>query len=229
MNMKTNNHVSNLARLPVKRLACTALTAIALPYGAHAAEPGMYAGVHLGQNITHGWPATVDFGGGVRSGGGLNLDNGAHFGVFGGQQTANARFELEYQKGRIKVSDAHLGPISGARSGTGDYDVLMANAYRTFDLNPQWNAYAALGLGYAKVKMPGLDPLAGCNCFRAASDSGFAYQARVGTEYQFGSGHRVFVQYTALRLPGASNGDLPSVSYPHKTIGAVTAGYRKTF
>lgn len=218
-----------LPRWPVGRLFWSTLVALALPCGTQAAEPGMYAGVHLGQNIVSSWPATIDFGAGVRSGGGVSLDNGAHFGVIAGKQTPNARFEAEYQRGRVKITDARLATVSAPRGGTGHYDVFMLNAYRTFDLTPQFNAYAGVGIGYAKLKMPDLAPLAGCNCFRSASDSGFALQARLGTEYSFGGGHHLFAQYTALRLPGASSNGTPSVSYGRKTIGVVTAGYRKTF
>ena len=229
--MPTHQHTQDHrpTPLPLPRLFWSTVVALALPCGAQAAEPGMYAGIHLGQNITSSWPATVDFGAGVRSGGGVGLDNGAHVGVIAGKQTPNARFEAEYQRGRIKVTDASLAAVSAPHSGTGHYDVFMLNAYRTLDLTPQFNAYAGVGIGYAKVKMPELAALAGCNCFRSASDNGLALQARLGTEYSFGSGHHLFAQYTALRLPGASSSGAPSVSYGRKTIGVVTAGYRKTF
>ncbi len=204
-----------------------AVAGLALPFSA-ASQPVLYGGAHLGMNNMSSWPAQVNFGG-VTSTGRLSLDDSAHGGLMFGRQTENARFELEYQQGRIEISSAQLGPITQATDARGKYQVLMLNAYRTFLLRPNFNAFLGAGIGWGSVKLPALPPISGCNCFPAASDKGVTFQARVGAEYLMQGGHGLFLQYTALRLPGADSGGVPSVDYSRRTISAITAGYRKTF
>ena len=187
-----------------------------------------YIGAHLGQNNLSDWPAEVNFGG-VTSRGRLGLDDGLHGGVMVGRQTENARFEVEYQQGRLDITSVSLGPVNRSEDARGKYQVLMLNAYRTFVIRPNLNAYVGAGIGWASVKLPGLPPLNGCNCFPAASEKDVAFQARVGAEYEFSLGHRLFLQYSALRLPSANSGGVPSVSYAHKNVSAITAGYRMNF
>ena len=202
---------------------------VLLPLGASAAEPGMYAGIHLGGNNLDNWPATVNFGAGVSSPGSLSIDKSWQGGLVVGRQVGNGRFEAEYQYGRIDVTGVSLAAISRAGGASGHYHALTVNAYRTHDFSPNVNGYIGVGVGLGQVSLPALAPLAGCNCFRAASKSEFAFQARVGAEYSIASEHRVFAQYTWLRVPGADAGATPSASYPHKTIGTLGAGYRRMF
>ena len=206
------------------------LVGIALPLSAaaQATQPAYYAGAHLGQNNLSSWPAEVNFGG-PRASGRLSLDDGAHGGLMVGRQTENARFEVEYQQGRVDVSSVQLGPVTQGVDARGKYHVLMLNAYRTFVLRPSLTAYAGAGVGWSSVKLPGLPPINACNCFPAASKKGAAFQLRVGAEYLVAPGHGLFLQYTALRLPGPDSGGVPSVDYARRTIGALTAGYRATF
>ncbi len=220
----------SLIRLKWLALTPALVTALALPFSAAAqpAQAANYAGVHLGQNNLNNWPAEVNFGG-VIAQGRLALDDGVHGGLLVGRQTDNARFEVEYQHGRIDVSSVQLGPVTQAAQARGRYQVLMLNAYRTFALLPSLSAYVGAGLGWSSVKLPRLPPINGCNCFPAASQKGAAFQARVGAEYLLAPGHGLFLQYTALRLPGPDFGGVPSVDYSRRTLGAITAGYRASF
>lgn len=206
------------------------LVGLALPMKAASqpAAPANYAGVHIGQNNLSSWPAEVNFGG-VSAQGHLSLNDSTHGGLMIGRQTENARFELEYQQGRIDISSVQVGPVSQGADARGKYQVIMLNAYRTFVLRPNLNAYVGAGVGWGSVKLPSLPPVSGCNCFPAASDKDLALQARAGAEYLVAAGHGIFLQYTALRLPGANSGGVPSVSYSRRTIGAVGVGYRATF
>lgn len=218
MNTRPRTWLGSGAALAVLTLATNAV-----------AQPSMYVGAHLGQNNLSGWPAEVDFGG-VTAQGRLGLEDGAHGGVMIGRQIDNAyRYDVEYQQGRLDISSVSLGPVSRANSARGKYQALMLNGYRTFVLRPNLNLYAGAGIGWGSVKLPSLPPLNGCNCFTSASDKGFAFQVRAGAEYELSLGHRLFLQYTALRLAGSGSDTVPSVNYGRKTVSAITAGYRMNF
>jgi opacity protein-like surface antigen len=201
---------------------------LAAPLAALAAQPGLYVGGHVGANNLSDWPASVDFGAGVSAPGSLSLDSGAHFGILGGRQTENARFEVEYQRGRFELNGLELGGLTQAASGSGHYDALTFNAYRTFALADRWAAFAGLGIGWGKAVLPGAS-FGPCNCFPASSKSGFAYQARVGAEYELAPSHLIFAQASWLRLPSLSSGGSPGVSYARHSVTSLGIGYRKTF
>jgi opacity protein-like surface antigen len=212
-----------------KLLGLTAAALLAVPMGANAAEPGMYAGGHVGRNDLDHWPLTVDFGG-IASEGNLTLDKTPHWGLFVGRQRENTRLELEYEQGRFDVTSATVGPVTLARNARGEYRALLVNGYRTFDVRPDFNVYGALGVGLARVSLPNLSPFNGCNCLRAAVNTDVVFQARIGAEYRFGGENNVFLQYTALYLPSTGSGaPAPLVNYGYKALGAVTVGYRTSF
>ncbi len=211
---------------PLRAASLAALMAV--PLAALSAQPGMYAGGHLGANNLSGWPATVDFGAGVTTPGSVSLDSGAHFGAMVGHQTENARFELEYQHGRFDLTGLELGGLTAAASGRGHYDALTANAYRTFALADRWTGFAGLGIGWGRTKMPGAS-FGACNCFPAASKSGLAYQARIGAEFELAPTHLIYGQLNWLSLPRLSGGGTPGVSYSRKGVSSISVGYRKMF
>jgi opacity protein-like surface antigen len=148
--------------------------------------------------------------------------------VLGGRQTENARFEVEYQHGRFSLNSVELGGQTQAASGKGHYDALTFNAYRTLALADRWTAFAGLGLGWGKASLPGAN-MGACNCFPSASKTGFAYQARLGAEYEVAPTHLIFAQASWLRLPRLSAGSAPGVSYSRQAVTSLNVGYRKTF
>ena len=211
-----------------------ALAAACLATAAHAADgtPSNYAGVQGGVNNLGGtWNANVSLGPGVTLPGVANAKRGTHFGVFGGRQTERARFELEWQHGSFDVTGLSRGPVSQSISSSGHYDAVTANAYR---FQPVWDQridiYGALGIGWGRVNMPEMGfTTPHCDCFRAASKSGFAWLARAGAEYKLGEQDRLFLQYTFLALPRPGSHSTPGVEYSHKNVGSVAAGYRHNF
>ncbi len=196
---------------------------------AHAADPAPYVMLHLGANHLSSWPATVNFGAGVTANGQVNLDGGVHGGLAIGRQTENARFEAEYQHGKFDVTRQTLGTLTQAASGSGHYDALTANAYRTFAINTKLSAFAGAGIGWGRVSMPQGPRIGSCNCFPAASKGGLLYQARLGADYDMGNGHHLMAQYTWISLPRSTSGGAPSVSYPRRGVNVLSAAYRKTF
>jgi opacity protein-like surface antigen len=187
-----------------------------------------YAGVHIGVNDVDDWSADVNFGGPTTPGN-LQLDRGLHFGLMAGRRTENARFEVEYQHGRAGVDRVSLGGFTQPAGGRATYDALTINAYRTFAVARNVTAYVGGGLGWGRVKLPQLATVAGCNCFRGASDDGFVYQLRLGAEYEIMANQFVLAQYTLLHLPSLATGGAPSVDYTSKNVNIFTVGYRAGF
>jgi opacity protein-like surface antigen len=212
------------------RLAAVAMAAACMAWAAPAAAVDTaYIGVHVGRNDLDHWDHSADFGAGVRTPGRLSLDSKTQWGLTAGRQMDLARFELEYQQGQFDVTGFTLGALSGVRSASGDFRALTFNAYRSFPLNDQANVYLGGGLGIGHSKLPALARVSACDCYREASDTGLTVQLRAGAEYAFGEGHRVFLQYTLMRLPRAGSDGTPSVDYSRETVNTLSLGYGRAF
>lgn len=209
--------------------AAAALASAAV--AADGAPPANYFGVQGGINDLRGsWHGDVSLGPGVSLPGTVGIKRGNEFGVFGGRQSGNWRFEGEYQHGNFDITSIELGPVSEAHPASGSYDALTLNAYRTGEITNGLTAYGGLGIGWGRVRLPQMGFASnGCNCFAGSSGSGFAWLARVGLEYALTSNDNVFAQYTYLGLPRAGSGGSPGVEYERKNVGSLGIGYRRTF
>lgn len=205
-------------------------TLLSLPFGAMAqaagdAQESRYWSAQAGMNSLSHWPAEVDFGG-PKAQASLGLERGAQFGAAWGKQYDKARYELEYQHGRLKIDSVTIAGLTEQVSASGHYDVLIANALRHVAINPDWSAYAGLGIGIGRVSLPGIGLASGCKCFSEASKSGFTYQARIGTEHRLSETGFGFAQLGWIKLPGTSSGAMPSVTYPKRGVATLGFGYR---
>ena len=226
--MNQNLKSEPMKSIEIIRSALTMLLAFAA-VGVQAGQPGYYAGVHGGRNDVKDWNASVSLGAIVTLPGTVGAERAAHWGVFGGRQTENARFEVEYQWGNFDITSIQLGALQQAVAKEGDYRALMLNAYRTYDFNERFTGYAGLGIGWGEVKLPQMGFSGGCNCFPAADKSGFAYQGRIGAEWHITPRHNAFLQYTSIRLPRPASGGTPGVTYSRKSVGTISIGYRHQF
>lgn len=210
------------------------LALLGLPLAAQAGDPAAaghaspYWSVQGGVNTLSRWPAQVNFGGPVVDAE-LRMKNGAQFGVALGRQRQQARYELEYQHGRIRINEATIGPVTEAVDASGHYDVLTANALRHAPINPSWSVYGGLGVGVARVTLPKISLDNGCQCLGAASKTGFAWQARGGTEWRLDPSSGLFAQLGWLSVPGPSSKGPAVVTYPRKGFGVIGLGFRKHF
>lgn len=212
--------------------AIAAILSAFTPHFAHAEESVWYIGFQLGQNDVEAWQAKVDFGSGIKVDGGMDLDANGHVGVMLGKQSVDARYELEYQYGRFGLTRLNLGPLSEQMGGSGHYNALTLNAYRSFELGGNLNSFVGAGVGWGSSSLPQAAFSSGCNCFPQASNRDWVYQARLGLEYLFGKSNWAYAQYTWLRLPGATQDLLssgPGVDYPRRTVGILSLGYRRVF
>jgi opacity protein-like surface antigen len=206
-----------------------AAVAALLAVNANAADPVRYWGAHAGVNTLKDWDAQIDFGFGTPLTGRADLDRGVHGGLMVGRQSEHARYELEYEAGRIKVERLTLDPLSEAVSGKGRYQALFANAYRTDRLSERVDSFIGGGIGWGHVKLPQLGLGANCNCFGPASKSGFAWQLRAGLGYRVSEKASVSLQYTWLSLPRPESEGPPGIRYDRQRFGAVTLAYTRQF
>jgi opacity protein-like surface antigen len=208
---------------------CTAAAAALLAAQAGAADAVHYWGLHAGVNTLKDLDAQVDFGFGMPLNGRADLERGVHGGLMVGRQSEHARYELEYETGRIKLERLTLDPLSEAVNGKGRYHALFANAYRTDRLSEKVDSFVGGGIGWGRVKLPllGLGPT--CKCFGPAAKSGFAWQLRAGLDYRVSEQSNVSLQYSWLGLPRPEAEGPPAIRYDRKRFGAVTLGYARTF
>jgi opacity protein-like surface antigen len=212
-------------------LAALAAGALAL-CPASAADmdpPAYYAGAHLGANTLRDWNARVDFGFGTALDGQAELRRGLHGGLQFGRQEGHGRYEVEYERGRLRVERLTLAPLSEAVNGSGRYEALFANAYRTDRLGTALDSFIGGGIGWGRVKLPQLNLGETCACFGPASKSGFAWQLRAGLAYRLTAADSVALQYTWLGLPRPGRESEPSVQYERRRFGALTLGYLRQF
>lgn len=191
-------------------------------------NPDWYLAGHLGVNHLSSWPAAVDFGG-VGATGHLALSRGSHAGLMLGRQSEHARLELELTQGRFRIERMELADVSEAVSAHGKYQAVLANLYRHDALSRDWRAFAALGLGWGKVDLPGLQFSSGCACLGDASRRGAVYQGRLGIAYQPADADAVALQASYLSLPGPERAALPSVHYGRRGVTTVTVSYTHYF
>lgn len=210
--------------------ALVALTALS-GTAARAAEPATfdYWGAHLGANTLRDWNAGVDFGFGTPLTGRAELKRGLHGGLMAGRQSGHGRYELEYERGRVRVERLRLGPLSRDVDAGGHYDALFANAYRTDQLTQAVASFVGAGIGWGRVKLPELKVSDTCACFGPASDSGFAWQLRAGLSYRLSANDHVSLQYTWLNLPRPERDSAPAIAYERRRFGALTLGYQRQF
>ncbi|WP_165390815.1 outer membrane protein [Pseudoduganella lutea] len=197
---------------------------------ATATEPYRYWSAHLGANTLDHWDARVDFGAGVAFDGRAELQRGLHGGVQVGHATEHARYELEYERGALRVERLALGPVTEAADGRGHYDAVFANAYRTDRLSESLGTFVGGGIGWGRVELPELRlGSTDCRCFGPASKSGFAWQLRAGLEYRLSPVQAVSLQYTWLALPAPERDDGAAADYERRRFGALSLAYTRRF
>jgi opacity protein-like surface antigen len=211
-------------------LSVCVLLALAAPLSAQVDEPVNYIGFQAGVYNLDSWDGKVNLGSEIVLNGNLEIDKQFQAGVFLGREYEKARYELEYGRGNFDITDVRLGRIDQAISSSGNYRAWTFNAYRTAEITDHFSGFAGLGIGWGRAELPKIDSDSNCDCMDAAAETGFAYQGRVGIEYQPSEKHNLFVQYTWLKIHGPqSEGSDTGVSYSEKTLGIVGAGYRYFF
>ncbi len=209
-----------------KHLTSLLLAACALsaPLAAQAQE-APYWSVQGGMNNVSDWPARVNFGG-PQVDASLQIDRGMQFGAAIGKQYEKGRFELEYQHGQFDIEGATVAAVSQVANANGKYDVLTANAYRTFQMSDSVAAYAGLGVGYGRVNLPQVGGATGCQCLNSAAKGSAVYQARLGMEFKVSDSGLMFAQAGWLSLPGARSDGTAYVTYPRRGFATLGIGYR---
>jgi len=194
-------------------------------------EPFNYFALHLGLHDVQEWPAKVSLGNGIEFPGLVLLDATLEYGLQVGREYEKSRYEVEYQRGGYKASNIALNALSQDASGTGHYQALTINAYRTRDFSERTAGYLGAGIGYGAARLPRMGFSGGCQCFPQADSSGLVWQVRIGLERLIGTHSRAGLQYTRIfGMPGPGSGRaLPAVQYPDKDIDTLSIVYRREF
>lgn len=190
-------------------------------------DPIKYFGIHGGINNVKSWDAQVDFGG-PKVDAALVLDRGAHLGFKLGRKYTRARYELEYQYGRIEIDRASVAALVQGQSANGSYHVATVNALRYRPVNAELSVYAGVGVGFARVSLPDLS-VASCKCLVESDRTGFAWQARVGAERRVSEKGFLIAQLGWLAIPGPRAKGSSGVSYEKKGFATVNVGYRREY
>ncbi|MFP5391548.1 MAG: outer membrane protein [Gammaproteobacteria bacterium] len=184
-----------------------------------------YWSVQAGLNRLSHWPATVSSHG-ASVDADLGLGRGAQAGLAWGRQFHHARYEVEFQHGRIDIERARLGSVSQNVSASGHYDALTANALHQAAVSPALSLYAGAGVGVARTRLPHISLPSGCACVPAADKRGLAWQLKGGAELRISAHGNVFVQAGRLSLPGPASA---TITYPRRAFTVVGIGYRHVF
>jgi hypothetical protein len=93
---------------------------------------------------------------------------------------------------------------------------------------PLWNLWLGAGMGYASVKYPEASGISGCNCLRAASQNGAAWQLKLSLERQVSESTRLVAQLGQVYLPAVkTSGDLvPQTAYARLQGPTLSLGVR---
>ncbi len=187
-----------------------------------------YWAVQGGVNRLASWPGVVNFGG-PSADASLTLDRGATFGVVLGRQYGKARYDLEYQHGRMDITGVRIAALAEKVDSSLRYDTLTINATRQLRLSQNWLVYGGIGAGYGRVNLPTIGLASGCKCITTASRGSGVVQLRAGLDYQLNPDGLLYLQLGMARLPGAASKSVPSVTYPKRDVATLSLGYRGFF
>ncbi|GKS70388.1 hypothetical protein W03_23920 [Nitrosomonas sp. PY1] len=188
-----------------------------------------YLGIQGGTHFLDNWSADVKLNETVNLRGKVDFSDRFQVGGFVGRQTKNARFEVEYQHGFYDIANITLGRIHSDSNGDGNYQVATFNAYRKVNFFKDFSAFLGGGVGWGRSTVSHANFNPHCDCFGSAQKDGFAYQGRVGLEYQFHKNHHFFAQYTFLHLDGPTGAGKNQIEYDNKWVSIFGAGYRYSF
>lgn len=218
---------------PVLAMVLFAATPVVLAQQSVAEEfPFTYLGLHAGVHDVDQWPATISLGNAVSFEGGVTLQQDLAFGLQIGREYENSRYEVEYQRGAYEVDSINLNAMSeNLQGGTGHYEALTLNALRMHDFTERFTGLVGLGIGMGRAVLPAQGFSGGCQCFPAAENEGFIWQARLGVEYRAGERGWLGLHYSRLfnmQGPQEESG-APSIVYADRDIDTLAISFRWEF
>ena len=94
---------------------------------------------------------------------------------------------------------------------------------------PLWRWWLGAGVGLARTRYPGTTAVSGCDCLRATSDTGLAFQLKLIGERRVAQDIYLFGQLGAVRLPKTEVTTVPGTSFGTRGVGQVLIGLRFAF
>lgn len=154
----------------------------------------------------------------------LNLDTAFQWSIAGGYQWKDARAELEISNGSFGVNKFSLNNVSIPVSGNVNATTLLVNGYYDIPTGTKFRPYIGAGIGVGfisgKIKDEGTETDLG-------SGSSFAYQGKLGLQYEVAKKGNAFVEFKYLGISSYKS-DAGSDISPPNSYG-ISVGYRQGF
>ena len=128
------------------------------------------------------------------------------------------RVELEFWNATVNRHTVKLATLTAHPNDQIKPRVLFVNAaipiaeseeqYQPEDPNrksePLWRSWLGVGVGFANLSYPSASVISNCNCLRAASDTGLAFQIKLQVERQVDENTYLFGQIGRIWLPSVT-------------------------
>lgn len=152
--------------------------------------------------------------------GSLNLDSAFQYSIAAGYQWKDARAELEVSNASFGVNKGNLNSDSFPATGNVSATTVLVNGYYDIPTGSKFRPYigAGIGVGLISGKLDDIDLGIG---------SSFAYQGKVGLQYEVAKKGNAFVEFKYLGISSYKN-DAGSDISPPNSYG-VSVGYRQGF
>ena len=159
-----------------------------------------------------------------------SLQPAFNWALAGGYQYNHFRIEGEFQQFYARSSVATVGRIDAQVSNSMAVNAGFVNAYYLWWFTENIKGFIGGGIGFAGVQSPTLTLTRGCRCSLQSEGSGFAWQLRIGLEYNLTDDARLFVQYSRVGLPSASgSASVPTLDYSNTQLSTAMFGLRWAF
>lgn len=152
------------------------------------------------------------------------LDSTAQFSIAGGYQWKNYRTELELNYSPFGINKGTFNTASFALGGNVSTSSVLVNGYYDIPTGSKFRPYIGAGIGAgiisAKIKDQGTERDLG-------TGSSFAYQGKVGLQYEIAKKGNVFAELKYLGISSYKSDSGNDVSPPNSY--GLSVGYRQGF
>ncbi|MBS3026186.1 MAG: outer membrane beta-barrel protein [Dolichospermum sp. DET50] len=154
----------------------------------------------------------------------FGLDSTAQWSIAGGYQLKNYRTELELNYSSFGINKGTVNTQSFPLDGNVSTTSVLVNGYYDIPTGSKFRPYIGAGIGVGiisgKIKDQGTEADLG-------TGSSFAYQGKVGLQYEIANKGNAFAEFKYLGLSSYKNDSGNDVSPPNSY--GLSVGYRQGF
>lgn len=159
--------------------------------------------------------------------GDLSLDSGFQLTAAGGYQQKNTRAEVEVS---FRSPGADKLTVSGTETnltGNVNQTTFLVNGYYDIPTKSKLRPYVGAGIGFGLISP---DIKSGGNKAETSNGTSFAYQGKIGVEYEVVKKGNAFVEFKYLGLTGyTSKKNDTEIEFGSFNSPALSVGYRQGF